>query len=858
MLGRRLGRFHILGELGRGGMGTVWKARDELLGRLVAVKVLGESYSSDAVARRGFRREAEIAAGLDHPFIVPVYEAGEFEEFAFLVMKLVDGETLERFGARRLPPQRDLLRIASAVTEALAYAHGRNVIHRDITPRNIMVTRDGACVLDFGLARVAGATASSSGHVAGTPAYLAPERLGNRPADARSDLYGLGVVMYEALTGTRPFRGETLEALYYAIVSGATEPPRRLRPELDAGTDALIMRLLSPRPEDRPSSAEALAAELGRLRADLERGQAPGSADAANAASLPSPAAASETTGDETAPAATRLADRLTSGATRTYLSVPPIEIADGGERTPEHEQLLCDLREAIRAGLANREHLHVVASGRDPGPDEDARDFARRSGANLLLRSSARFAGTTVRIVFTLIDPEAATQIGGGCADGSILHPFELEDRLLDAVREALVLPATTKSSGERARPRDPAAGERFALALSYLHRFDNEASIDGAISLLEALLDTEGESASVHAALARAYGHKYQQTRQRSWEARAARACERAARLDPAAPDVLLAEGELHTVAGRFADALLALDRALVVSPDCFEAHLARARALDGAEQAAEAEHECRRAISLRPSDWRGFHVLGLVLFRHGRYSEAVEPWHHVTELTPDNASGHRNLGSALFHLDRFDDALAAFHQANAIRPHGMAYSNVGTVLFYLERYEESIEAFEKSVALAPADPWGWGNLGNACRRAPGHEPRMREALGQAVALMRERFDREPGQAEDWARMAGWLANLGRRDEAERALRQALELSPNDVHCMVAAGLTFLSLGSKDAAIGWIRRAVESGYSPESLRRSPDLRALVEDAEFRRIVDEGLQGRSAAVTKESQQGRP
>jgi serine/threonine-protein kinase len=862
MLGRRLGRFHILVELGRGGMGTVWKARDELLGRVVAVKVLDAALSSDVGARRGFRREAEIAAGLDHRFIVPVYEAGEFEEVAFLVMKLVEGETLERFAARRLPPPRDLLRIAAAVTEALAYAHGRDVIHRDITPRNIMVTPVGACVLDFGLARVAGASASSTSHVVGTPAYLAPERLAGRVADARSDLYGLGVVMYEALTGTRPFRGRTTDALYYNIVNGVAVPPRHLRPELDAGTDALIMRLLSRSPEDRPSSAEALAAELSCILATLGTEPASGVADTGAGASpgapTPVPVTPREYVGGEPAPPARGLADRLASGETRTYLAMLPIEVGEAGDPTPERGRLLSDLTTAVHAGLANLEGLHVMAPDRHPAPDEDARAFARREGANLLLRSTARFAGTTARVVFTLVDPETATHIGGGSADGSLLNPFELEDRLVDAVRQALALPSTPRRSPWRAPRRDPVAGERFALALSYLHRFDNEASIDGAISLLETLLETEGESASVHAALTRAYVYKYQQTRLRSWEARAAQACERAARLDSAAPDVLLAEGELHGAAGRCDEALVRLDRALAMKPDLYEAHLARALALDGAGRAEEAESACRLAIALHAEDWRGYWGLGLILFRHGRYAEAMGPWSRVTELTPDNASGHRNLGSVLFHLDRYDDALAAFRHANEIRPHSMAFYNLGTVLFYLERYDESVEAFEKAVALAPVNPLAWGNLGNACRRAPGREARMREALERAVALMRERFDREPGQALDWTRMAGWLANLGRREEAERTLRRALEQSSNDVYCMVSAGLTFLSLGLRVEAVDWIRRAVENGYSPESLRRSPDLRALADDPEFRRILDGGLQGRAHAFTRESRQGRP
>jgi tetratricopeptide (TPR) repeat protein len=185
-------------------------------------------------------------------------------------------------------------------------------------------------------------------------------------------------------------------------------------------------------------------------------------------------------------------------------------------------------------------------------------------------------------------------------------------------------------------------------------------------------------------------------------------------------------------------------------------------------------------------------------------------------------------------------------------------MAYYNLGTVLFFLQRYEESIEAFEKAVALAPADPWTWGNLGNACRRAPGREARMREALERAVALMQERFDREPGEGQDWARLAGWLSNLGRREDAERALRHALERSPDDVYCMVAAGTTYMRLGAREQALEWVRRAVEKGYSLESLKGSPDLRELAEEPAIRRALEASSRERSRACNREPSNGRP
>ncbi len=847
MIGRTISRYHILEPLGRGGMATVWKARDDLLGRTVAIKLLDETIASDPVSRRRFRREAEIAALLEHPSIVPVYDAGESGETAFLVMKLVEGETLARFVARRLQPIDEVLRVAASVADALGYAHARGVIHRDVTPRNIMLTGNGdVYVLDFGLASVAGQSKSTTGHIVGTPAYMAPETLSGGTVDGRSDVYGLGVVLYEALTGATPFQGDRPEIVGYAILHGVVEPPSRLRPEVDSAVDAVVMRALSREPDGRHADAGELMAALLRLRAPL-----------IESASYGGEPGAQRSTGSASIVAGDDLAGRAATGRTQTYLVVLPVVASADGEIGDDRRRVLEGLTEAARAALAHTERLHVVVAGTPIG-DEDTRAFARRVGANLILRSTARFVGGAVRITFALIDPERDVQVAGGNVDGSTFQPFELEDRLVASVRAALGFKPSATDEAWRSRPHDPAARERYAQALGYLRRFDHEASIDGAIALLGGLLATEGESAVVHATMARACLHKYRETKQRVWESRAAQSCERAAKLDPSLPDVMLAVGELHTAAGRNDEALRELDRVVAVKPDFYEAHVSRARALDGANRAVEAEQACRRAIALRADDWRAYHELGLILFRHGRYAEAVGPWRRVTELTPDNATGHRNLGSAFYQLERYDQSLAAFDRSIEIRPHTMAFRNRGTALFFLGLYEESIAAFEKAVALNPADAFAWGDLGNACRRMPSHEGRMREALERAIALTRDRLDRGPGEARDWSRLAGWLANLGRNDEAESAIRHALAMAPDEVHSMVEAGKVFLRLGARTEALGWLRRAVESGHGVDELRRSPELRALEGDAEFARILEQGSPARGVAENEEIERGRP
>lgn len=267
MIGRRLGRYQILSKLGEGGMGSVWKAQDTLLSRIVALKFLPNSLVSSPDARRRFLREARAASALSHPGIATVFDAGEADSAFYIAFEYVNGETVTDLVSRGPLEIDEALRIAGAGLDALAHAHTRGVIHRDISGRNIMVASDGrVAVLDFGLALPDGTTRiTAPGAAVGTVAYMAPEVIQGGPADARTDIYGLGVVLYEMLTGTLPFVGERPEALLYAAVHEPPEPPGARRGGISADLDRVLLRALAKEPKCRHQSAADLAADLARV-----------------------------------------------------------------------------------------------------------------------------------------------------------------------------------------------------------------------------------------------------------------------------------------------------------------------------------------------------------------------------------------------------------------------------------------------------------------------------------------------------------------------------------------------------------------------------------------------------------------
>lgn len=268
----RLGRYELGEKLGEGAMGLVFRARDTVLDRIVALKTLPFEGASDEIQER-FRREAEAIGRMDHPHVVKVFDLGETDGRLFMAMELLDGEDLRRLIEVSADiPITEKLRIFAEACDGFSYAHSRGVVHRDIKPANIMVTKVGITkILDFGLARMeTHQTLTRKGVILGTPDYMSPEQATGKPADPRSDVFSCGAVFFEFVTGFKPFRGATLHAVLFNIVSEPTTPVLTLAPETPARVAALIHRMIAKNPTDRPSMDE-VSTQLRALRTNLLR-----------------------------------------------------------------------------------------------------------------------------------------------------------------------------------------------------------------------------------------------------------------------------------------------------------------------------------------------------------------------------------------------------------------------------------------------------------------------------------------------------------------------------------------------------------------------------------------------------------
>ncbi|HEX9668075.1 MAG TPA: protein kinase, partial [Thermoanaerobaculia bacterium] len=667
MLGRTVSHYEVLDQIGGGGMGVVYRARDTMLGRTVALKFLSPQLAGSAAHKERFLREARAAATLEHPSICSVYDLGETEEGGFFIaMALCPGESLkDRLARGPLAPE-EALRVALHIAEGLACAHGRGIVHRDIKPGNVMVGEDDTVKLvDFGLAKLAEDPdhLTRTGTVVGTAAYMSPEQVLGEPVDHRTDLWSLGVLLYEMLTGVRPFRGERDQAVMHSIVARdfAVEPlPQGEAPVLTP----LLARLLAKDPAERYQSAAEVVADL-RLLLGL-----PGSASskttplsvpwqAANVAR--SAAAVSAATLVSGAPLRPVEAPswtarflprrRWVTGAALALLALVALTayralgrstdpLADGGQTTPERRvlavlpfkdlsglsggQLLGDgLSETVSARLASVAGVQVVppSAAAAGTAATDPRGAARELGADLILQGTVQRSGDRMRITYAVLEAERGVQLAGDTLTGLDADLFAIQDRLAASVVRSLDL-----EPGRRAGAAPPSLATadqqmRYLRAMGHLRRYDRAESVDEALGLLDALGAEAPRSAPVQAALARAYLQKFNLTREPRWVDLAVEAGDSARQLDPEDPEVDVTLGTLYTRTGKPREALAAFERALAAHPEHFEALLGLARARDAGGAAPAAEATYRQAIALRPSYWGGYSKLGGFYYARGR---------------------------------------------------------------------------------------------------------------------------------------------------------------------------------------------------------------------------------------------
>jgi len=852
-IGDRLEQYEILGPLGAGGMGEVYRARDTKLGRIIALKILPAELASNSEALRRFEQEARAASALNHPNIVTIYDIGHNAGIAWIAMELIDGVDLRTLAAKEPLTLKSALRIAVKLADGLAAAHDRGIVHRDLKPDNVMLTNDGFVkILDFGLAKQIRVITSddttiphtSPGAVFGTVGYMSPEQTRGKEMDSRSDQFSFGVMLYEMLTRVRPFDRESKPETMAAIIRDEVPPPSHINDAVPFDLDRIVSRCLAKNQRDRYASTRDLARDLREIRDGITH-------STNRFVSRPSPTRMWRQWGRSKRGARIAVGalvvlllagggflwsrERLLARQRVRSLAVLPFRDLSA---TSDGRVLADGISELIASRLSEVRELRVSSpfEGVRVNDSDDVRSIATKRGVNAVVRGSVQRGGNDVRVTYSLIDADTGRTLVSSTATRPASDLFALEDEVAEDLARAL---------GREAGPRVQKAGlvlsaedqRKFVQALGLLQHVRDERSVDSAVTTLNSLLRNARDSGEVNALLARGLLYKASLSRRPALLEEAMLYARRGVTLSPKDAESHITLGRVQNANRAYVEGASSFQRALALRPDHPHAVLGLAHSYEGQGRAADAEKLYRKAVQLRPDLSTMYSFYGGFCFKNGRFEEAVAHFRKATELTPDFARAHANLGGALLALGRHDAAMAAFRKSLAIESNPAGWSNLGTLQFSLGRYDEAQKSFEQAVALAPADYLMWANLGDACR-ASGATECADQAWKRTIAAAKDIVNARGNDAFTRAILASSLAKSGRLDEAKAEMGRALESDPTNANVLYQACVVELLRGSSDSAMSWLERAIAAGYPTEDATRDPMLAPLRELPAFRNAV--------------------
>jgi|HubBroStandDraft_6_1064221.scaffolds.fasta_scaffold00683_6 serine/threonine protein kinase/tetratricopeptide (TPR) repeat protein len=867
-VGERIGKYQILAMAGAGGMGVVYKALDTKLERTVALKFLPHELNVSEKEKERFLKEARTASQLDHPHIGVIHGIEETSEgSSFIVMAFYEGESLSKKIRRGPLTFHEAVDIAIQMADGLAEAHSRNIVHRDIKPSNVMITgRNIVKIVDFGLARVvSSASMSQTGGTTGTMGYMSPEQTLGKPVDHRTDIWALGVVFAEMLTGQNPFHRDSAPTMVVAIMN---EPPLPLD-GVPADLQQIVYRALSKDAAHRYQSCAEFRAELEKARALLP---APEAIDqgaptlsvrsaelkkyiehASNSAWIPA---------TQRQPSSLRwwlagagivvlallcvllipsLRDRLPVSlfaSSEKHIAVLPF---DNIGNNPANEEVAEGLMDSLTSALSNldvgKQSLWVVPSSVVRGSKvTDPAAALRELGATFVVKGSIARDGQDVHLTINLIDTTRLRQVGSVALDDRAGDLASLQDEAVSRIARMMNIAVTPDMLRATGGSVTPAAYEGYLKALGYLQRYDKPGNVDQAISSLSDSVKTDPRFALGYAELGEAYRLKYVLEKNPKWIQEALANGQKAAELDDRLPAAFVTLGLLHTAAGNHDLAVQEFQHALQLNPRDPKALSGLARTYERSGRIADAEETFQKAAALRPDYWDGYNNLGLFYDRQEKYPQSIAQFQHAAELTPDNAQVYSNLGAA--YIDSGDPknfplAEGALKKSVEFSPSYAAYANLGALYYNERRFADAAAMMEKAVQLNDQDYMVWNNLLTAYQILKQRD-KANAARARLMQLLEQRVKASPQDAMAEARLGVVYAEENLHEKALERVQAALALSPDDPTILASAGIAYEDIGNRPVAISYIEKALNKGYSFAQVKDEPDLQNLFSDPNF------------------------
>jgi len=879
----RLGSYEILERIGEGGVGIVFKARDARLNRVVALKVLSAALTADRESRARLLREARAEASLSHPNIATCFEVGEAvpeppdlldpgapgphpERVYFLAIEYVPGEDLLSMVERKPLPTAQVLDLAVQIASGLEAAHEAGVLHRDLKPGNVRVTPAGQVkILDFGLARIWEAKAAGSGkeppsfhtsegRIMGTAAYMAPEQARGEEADARSDLFSFGVLLYQSVTGKLPFTGSSAVEVFYAAASEEPPPLARYASSVPEELERIVQKLLAKRTRDRYQSAHEVLTDLRLLREGRvpstrshRRGGRPRRAAVAIvfAAGLGLAAVAA---------LAWWMSFRVLPLRTRS-LAVLAFENTTGDSTL---DAMGAALAEGLRSGLVQHTGLNVAsraATAGLPRDDRTPKTVAHELGVGAMLTGTIRRQDAGDDLEVELADTRTGFVRWSKQYDLSAGQALRIERDVVQQVASRL---GSKADFGAAAGPLGyPTAAVHsyveYLRGIQELENPDDPLALDRALTRFGIALAQNPEFALSWAGRARALLRIYKRDKQPEALGSAGQAADQAVRLAPDLVEARIARSEILRATGHTNEAIAELKQVVARRPNWDEGCVQLGAAYRDAGKLAEAERWFRQAIALRPDYWRNWNSLGATLLKRGDYAGARAAFEQIVRLVPDKNRGYELLAALDLIVGKPDQAIAEFRRLPTALQDGDLATNIGTAFFYLGQMTQAYDLYALAVRLKPNDAMFRRNLGDLCQ----HEGRLDEARAayrEAVRLTDQELHQNPRSPNLRMYRALYLAKAGECATASRALAGVGPgLIWTSADFTYSAAMIHSLCGNRAQAIEALRRALELGIPSQKILKDDEFLALRNDPDFRRLTGSRSGAPGPPVTRRS-----
>ena len=729
MIGQTISHYRILEQLGAGGMGVVYKAHDSRLDRVLALKLLPENMAHQPQALERFRREARAASALNHPGICTIYDIGEEDGRAFIAMEFVDGETLRNHIHRTALPREEVLEFGIQIAEALEAAHTEGIIHRDIKPANIFVTKRGhAKVLDFGLAKlvpkgIAGGDPDSAsepaestsivGIISGTPAYMSPEQIRGDELDARTDIFSLGLVMYEMATGRQAFGGGTGGAVIEAVLTRPPASIRSINSEIPSSLEAIIDKALFKDRDQRYQSAADMLTDLQLLKREIESGHTAreestqpilGSTTRTySSAANPGPSTSTQQTGTIRRP---RVPKSISS------LAVLPFENVS---RDPENEYLSDGIAGSLINNLATVPKLRVMAQStvfRYKGREMDPQAVGRELNVRAVVTGRVMQSGGALRIGTELVDVATGSQLWGAQFDRKPGDIFMIQDEISNEISGKLRL-QLTRTEKKRLIRRHTEDAEAYRLYLQGRHHWNRwtEEGFYKAIGYFQQAVEKDPSYALAYTGVAESY--------------------------------VLLGWNSYLPPKDAFPQGQAAAMIALRLAPDLGEAHAPLAASLWLHDwQWREARTEFQRSLELNPTYPTANHWYAEYTMTMGRHVDAIAKMKNSQELDPLSLIINVAIGWASYMARQYDEAIEQLLRTVELDPnYPVTYWILGLLYRITGRYDLAITAGEKGVNLSGGSPLMRAALAHTYGKS-GRTPDARHVLDDLTELAKGKY--------------------------------------------------------------------------------------------------------------------